>query len=237
MIKRILLTLAFTFASALTATGMVLAQGPPGNNGTLKVHEQGTPSGTESNDPKVCVFNFEGFGFDPGQTGAIDIDTQGGGPGSTTVKTLNFGPADSSGYYATGYLNASAADVPNGMYKATLYGKDTGGNVDRTDEKAKSKVFKVECQGRGGPETPPEEKPPVTVPTPVTPSGGQGGGQQVAAAPAPTAGRGAAAPEVTVPQGAVNAGEGSSSTSAVALGGLAGSLSLLGYGLRRFVRL
>lgn len=55
-----------------------------GNNGTLKVHEQGTPSGTESNDPKVCVFNFEAFGLDASQTGDISITTQ-GGPSDSTV--------------------------------------------------------------------------------------------------------------------------------------------------------
>ena len=122
---------------------------PGGNNGTLKVHEQGTPSGTESNDPKVCIFNFEGFGFDAGQDGYVVIDTQ---PGNVVTETLPFGPADVNGDYASAYINdgISGFTVPDGQYKATLYGKDTGNpaNPDLTDEKAKSKVFKVQCPAK-----------------------------------------------------------------------------------------
>ena len=46
-----------------------------GNNGTLKVHEIGTPTAFEDNDPKVCSFNFEGFGFDASQGGYIVLTT------------------------------------------------------------------------------------------------------------------------------------------------------------------
>lgn len=118
----------------------------PANNGTLKVHEQGTTSGTESNDPKVCVFNFEGFDFDASQDGYIVITTQ---PGGVDTLTIPFGPADSDGYYETDYINdgVSGYNLADDQYKATLYGKDTGNpsNPDLTDEKAKSKVFKVIC--------------------------------------------------------------------------------------------
>jgi len=55
-----------------------VAANVPGNNGTLKIHEQGTPSGTENNDPKVCVFNVESFGLDAGQTGFLSFSVQGG---------------------------------------------------------------------------------------------------------------------------------------------------------------
>jgi hypothetical protein len=122
-----------------------------GNNGTLKVHEAGTPSGTESNDPKVCEFNFEGFGFDAAQDGYIVIDGQ-GETDAPAALTLAFGPADGDGFYATDYINSSGGtlNLADGHYKATLYGKDTGQQgPDLSDEKAKSKVFKVEC-GTGG---------------------------------------------------------------------------------------
>jgi hypothetical protein len=119
----------------------------PGNNGTLKIHELGTPSGFEDNDPKVCIFNIEGFSFDPGQTGYLVLATQGGdGPTNPDVGPVAFGPTDDSGYYATLYFNGdSGITVPDGHYKATLYGKQlpTG---DLTDVKAKSKVFKVSCE-------------------------------------------------------------------------------------------
>jgi len=48
-----------------------------------------------------------------------------------------FGPADANGYHASEYFNLAA-----GHYNATLYGK-----ADQTGVKAKSKVFKVTCEG------------------------------------------------------------------------------------------
>ena len=57
--------LAGAAAGSLMFGGVVAAaSAAPGNNGTLKIHEEGTPSGTESNDPKDCSFNVEGFDFD-----------------------------------------------------------------------------------------------------------------------------------------------------------------------------
>lgn len=118
-----------------------------GNNGTLKIHEFGTASGTESNDPKVCIFNLEGFDFDPSQSGYLMLDAQGGSlPLGVTAGPFGFGPTDASGYAQTSYFNSlGGIAITNGTYKVTLYGKDTGGNIDLTDELAKSKVFKVEC--------------------------------------------------------------------------------------------
>lgn len=116
------------------------AMAAPGNNGTLKIHEQGTPVGTENNDPKVCVFNVEGFGFDAGQTGYLVFTVQGGdGPTGVGAGPFAWGPADAAGFYATQYFNLAP-----GHYKATLYGKTTPAGTFE-DEKAKSKVFKVEC--------------------------------------------------------------------------------------------
>ena len=130
-------------ASALAVTAVAnAARGTPvpGNNGTLKIHELGTPSGTESNDPKVCVFNVESFGLDAGQTGYLVFSVQGGDkPTGTPAGPYAFGPADANGYYASQYFT-----LDPGHYKATLYGKQlpTG---ELVDVKAKSKVFKVRC--------------------------------------------------------------------------------------------
>ena len=120
----------------LMSGGLVLVTTPAataGNNGTLKVHEQGTPSGTENNDPKVCTFNFEGFGFDPGQSGEIDVEVQGGDGPTGTPFSGGTATANSDGYFATGYLTAAP-----GHYKATF--------TDLEDNKYKSKVFKVQCE-------------------------------------------------------------------------------------------
>jgi hypothetical protein len=130
---------ALSAATLIWLVGASAAFG--GNNGTLKIHEQGTPDGTPNNDPKVCVFNVEAFNLDPGQTGYLVFSVQGGdAPQGTAAGPFTFGPADATGYYASGYYNLAA-----GHYEATLYGKG-----DLTDVKAKSKVFKVSCEG-GGP--------------------------------------------------------------------------------------
>lgn len=140
-----ILLLSFYMGSTALAARADVA--PRGNNGTLKVHELGTASGTESNDPKVCAFNFEGFNFDPADSGYITMAPQGGSlPVGVAAGPFNFGPTDAIGYAQTSYFNiAGGTTIANGTYKATLFGKDTGNNIDLTDEKAKSKVFKVEC--------------------------------------------------------------------------------------------
>lgn len=152
--RTINLTFAFLLAVfSINLSGVLSLQNayatPPGNNGTLKIHEKGTPSGTESNDPKVCKFNFEGFGFDASQTGYIKIATQPGGVDSLSPSLYPFGPANGSGNWTSGtYINDGGTyTLPNGQYKATLYGKDTNNpNLPNlNDEKAKSKVFKVNC--------------------------------------------------------------------------------------------
>lgn len=138
--------------------------GTPGNNGTLKVHEEGTPSGTESNDPKVCVFNFEGFGFDEDQEGYLLIETQGGSqPQGQDAGPFEVGPADADGYFETMYFNDEDGPViKNGTYKATLFGKQSPSG-ELSDEKAKSKVFKVDCEDVPPPPPPAEpENPTVT---------------------------------------------------------------------------
>lgn len=146
MLKRLVnLTIAgllFIATAVAIVPAVTSAQAVPGNNGTLKVHEQGTPSGTEDNDPKVCVFNFEGFGFDAEQEGYVVIATQGGPDGGMGVKQLDFGPTNGDGYAQTAYVD----DLEEGLYKATLYGKDNEGQINLEDEKAKSKNFKVECE-------------------------------------------------------------------------------------------
>ena len=136
------------------------------NNGTLKVHEQGTPAASESNDPKVCHFNFEGFGFDQGQTGIIVITTQGGGNDKTEVKKVNMPAANANGYTETEYLT-----LADGHYKTTLYGKSSNGSVDyKNDLKAKSKVIKVECDET----TTPDNEGEVNGDNTTTPSNGKG---------------------------------------------------------------
>jgi hypothetical protein len=140
-----LFTTTFKVALAITASLLLsnialTASATNGNNGTIKIHEQGTPSGTENNDPKVCVFNVEGFKLDANQTGYLKFDVQGGDkPTGTNAGPYNFGPTNANGFYASQYFN-----LKPGHYKATLYGKKLP-NGTLSDVKAKSKVFKVTC--------------------------------------------------------------------------------------------
>ena len=179
---------ASVFVAVLAVSALIIALagpalatgGPPGNNGTIKIHELGTPSGTESNDPKVCVFNVEGYGFDVGQRGYIMFTVQGGdAPTGTNSGPHNFGPTQASAqhrsYYETEYFR-----LQPGHYKATLYGK-FGDTVNFKDVKAKSKVFKVRCEDTQGP-TP---TPPGPTPTP-TPPGATPTPTPVGATPTPT---------------------------------------------------
>lgn len=120
----------------LVATGAMA-----GNNGTLKIHEAGTPFGTPNNDPMVCVFDVEAFGLDAGQSGFLTFAVQGGdAPTGAGAGPFAFGPADADGYAVAGSFH-----LPAGHYQATLSQDGAA-----TDVKAKSKVFKVTCEDSGG---------------------------------------------------------------------------------------
>jgi hypothetical protein len=106
-----------------------------GNNGTIKIHEETDPNvGTPSNDPKVCSFNVEGFGFDATQQGLIKFAVQGRDGEATADPIITHSVTAVDGAFSTPYTT-----LRNGHYKATLYDYATG------VEKAKSKVFKVTC--------------------------------------------------------------------------------------------
>ena len=128
--------------SANTGAQANKMSGPPGNNGTVKVHEGVVEVSPErQEDSHVCTFHLHGFNFDGGSSGTWDIAPQapGGGPGAHG----NWGPADSSGEWRTSGATTTLAD---GHYKLSwrqLVPSAPGGD--------KHKVFWVECaaQGRG----------------------------------------------------------------------------------------
>src|SRR5215470_10574575 len=66
-------TLALAGASAgatpiVQATSGLAAAAPSGDNGTVKIHNSTTPVTDRRNEPHVCVFYLDAFGFDPGQS-------------------------------------------------------------------------------------------------------------------------------------------------------------------------
>lgn len=156
----LLLLVALVLAASAVFTGANPAQAT-GNNGTIKVHALGSEPGSESNEPQVCAFNLEFFGFDEGTDGYVMFDVQGGdGPTGVAAGPFAVGPANADGYFESEYFNVEGGPViTNGHYKVTMYGKFNG-EPNYEDIKAKSKVFKVDC-------LPTEEPPPVT--PPVTP--------------------------------------------------------------------
>ena len=171
--------MAFAFTVSLIASTLPTLAAPTsvgvvnGNNGTLKVHEIGTLSGTENNDPKVCKFNIESFGLDKGQTGYLMFDVQGQDRpnGVATDARYAFGAANTDGYAVSQNFNSGGVTIADGHYKVTLYGKDTSKkNADLDEVKAKSKVFKVECAtDETKPETPVKPVSPAKPVKPVKP--------------------------------------------------------------------
>jgi len=73
-----LVTTGITFAFGAPAAGARPAAAPPGHgkapaavngdNGTVKIHNSSTPVTDRRNEPHVCVFYLDAFGFDPGQS-------------------------------------------------------------------------------------------------------------------------------------------------------------------------
>lgn len=156
----LLVLVALALAASAVFTGANPASAT-GNNGTIKVHALGSEPGSESNEPQVCAFNLEFFGFDEGTDGYVMFDVQGGdGPTGVAAGPFAVGPANADGYFESEYFNVEGGPViANGHYKVTMYGKFNG-EPNYEDVKAKSKVFKVDC--------PPTEEPPPVTP-PVTP--------------------------------------------------------------------
>jgi hypothetical protein len=170
---------------ALTATGLTIAIAAPGagaqpiapahgrsgsatsgardgDNGTVKIHRSTTPVTDRRNEPHVCVFYLDAFGFDPGQSVSWQIKSW-PPTGDRTVVASGALALDTNGDGRTGDMTQQ-----NGHYK--LFWTFTGEHGF-----AKQKVFWVAC--------------PATTPTPTpspTPSPSPSATSPAPAAPAPT---------------------------------------------------
>ena len=144
------LTLAFTApgAAAQTSSGAT----KPGDNGTVKIHRSGTPVTDPSNQPHVCSFYLDAFGFDATQSVSWQIKSW-PPTGNGSVVSAGALALDSSGDGHTGDMTLS-----NGHYKLFW-------NFQGENGAAKHKVFWVSC---GTPITPPTSTPtPTITPSPV----------------------------------------------------------------------
>jgi hypothetical protein len=119
-----------------------------GDNGTVKVHRSTTPVTDRRNEPHVCVFYLDAFGFDSGQDVTWQIKSW-PPTGDRTVVAFGTLTLDNSGDGRTGDEN-----LPNGHYK--LFWNFNGENGF-----AKQKVFWVAC----GAKTPPPTSSPSPSPS------------------------------------------------------------------------
>jgi hypothetical protein len=125
-----------TVGVALVASSLSLASGaqaaPKGDNGTVKIHNSATVVTDPRDEPHVCVFYLDAFGFDPGQSVSWQIKSWPPTGDRTVVDqgTLTLG--------STGDGRTSDQSLPNGHYK--LFWTFTGEHGA-----AKQKVFWVSC--------------------------------------------------------------------------------------------
>jgi hypothetical protein len=128
--------------AATTALAGPPAGGPPGNNGTVKIHDgAGEPSAEVKNQPHVCTFHLHFYFADPEQAGTWEIREW--APGDKGRLALS-GTYDTMGDGVDREPDAGVYQLPNGHYKLFW-----DGDLD-TAKHDKQKVFWVDCES-GGP--------------------------------------------------------------------------------------
>ncbi|MGW0731565.1 LPXTG cell wall anchor domain-containing protein [Streptomyces sp. NPDC002851] len=119
---------------------------PPGDNGTIKIHDSGTGEELRKNEPHVCTFYLDAFNFDGGQraTWWIEAWAPTAGVKGEKVKsgslTLN----------AEGHGRTRDLSLPDGHYKLFW-------TFDGENGKAKHKVFWSDCEGGSNKPAPADE--------------------------------------------------------------------------------
>ncbi|MFK4147968.1 LPXTG cell wall anchor domain-containing protein [Streptomyces sp. NPDC004065] len=117
---------------------------PPGDNGTVKIHDARTGEEARRNEPHVCTFYLDAFGFDEVQQVSWHIEAWAptGQPKGTTVKSGDI-TLDAAGHGRTEDLS-----LPDGHYKLFW-------NFAGEKGAAKHKVFWTDCEDeQGGGSTP-----------------------------------------------------------------------------------
>jgi LPXTG-motif cell wall-anchored protein len=134
----------------------------PGDNGTVKIHDASTGEELRHNEPHVCEFYLDAFGFDAGQQVDWHIESWAptAGVKGETVKSGEI-TLDGSGHGRTEDLS-----LPDGHYKLFW-------NFDGENGSAKHKVFWTDCEDEaGGGSASPSSSPSVPPSASVTPSAG-----------------------------------------------------------------
>ncbi|GAA0930059.1 LPXTG cell wall anchor domain-containing protein [Streptomyces thermoalcalitolerans] len=111
---------------------------PPGDNGTVKIHDASTGEELRRNEPHVCTFYLDAFGFDGGQRVDWRIERwapAAGGKGETVL-------SDSLVLDASGHGRSEDLSLPDGHYKLFW-------SFDGQKGSAKHKVFWTDCEDSG----------------------------------------------------------------------------------------
>ncbi|UQA92974.1 LPXTG cell wall anchor domain-containing protein [Streptomyces halobius] len=130
---------AGTLTAAVTAA-LLLAPSAyatvPGDNGTVKIHDAKTGAELRKNEPHVCTFYLDAFGFDAGQK--IDWRIESWAP-TAAVKgtTVASGSLSLDG---AGHGRTQDQSLADGHYKLFW-------NFDGEHGRAKHKVFWTDCEG------------------------------------------------------------------------------------------
>jgi LPXTG-motif cell wall-anchored protein len=158
---------------------------PPGDNGTVKIHDASTGEELRKNEPHVCTFYLDAFGFDAVQE--VDWHIEAWAP-TADVKgsTVKSGAITLDG---DGHGRTQDLSLPDGHYKLFW-------NFDGEKGSAKHKVFWTDCEdeengeGGGGTATPSASASPSVSASPsgsaspsVSAPGGNTGGGSPAASP------------------------------------------------------
>ncbi|MFG2329397.1 LPXTG cell wall anchor domain-containing protein [Streptomyces sp. NPDC048604] len=133
-------------ATVLLAPTAAATPKPKGDNGTVKIHDSKTGEELRKNEPKVCEFYLDAFGFDAGQKVAWHIEAWANNDQDkgTTVKDGTI-VLDADGHERTEDMT-----LPNGQYKLFW-------NFEGENGRAKHKVFKTDCEPGEEPTKPGEE--------------------------------------------------------------------------------
>ncbi|MFF5984567.1 LPXTG cell wall anchor domain-containing protein [Streptomyces olindensis] len=121
-------------ASAVLVLAPAAQASPPGDNGTVKIHDASTGEELRRNEPHVCVFYLDAFGFDGGQQVDWHIDAI--PPSANKGETVKSGALTLDGQ---GHGRSEDLSLPDGHYKLFW-------NFDGEKGAAKHKVFWTDCE-------------------------------------------------------------------------------------------
>ncbi|MFG3497870.1 PT domain-containing protein [Streptomyces sp. NPDC047928] len=149
------ITGALVAAAACSLLLAPAAHATNGDNGTVKIHDSKTGEEIRANQPKVCEFYLDAFGFDATQKVNWHIE-------AWANNDLDKGTEVKAGTFTldeTGHGRTEDMKLADGQYKLVW-------NWEGEKGKAKHKVFKSECE-----DDKPTDKPTEPTDKPTEPTG------------------------------------------------------------------